>query len=124
MPVGIGCGIISPIALFGTLMIADYPGPESFTEYFGWWALCLLVAVSIASFLRRFREGGSFRYMSLLLFIAVPLGFAALVYADIHPDTPQSIKGAVEASLRIFGVPAIGLLLAFVGWIGWNSRKA
>ncbi len=62
--------------------------------------------------------------MFLLLCIFVPLGFIALLYADIHPDTPLSIKAAVERALQIIGVPAIGALAAFIGWIAWNSRRA
>lgn len=124
LPLGIGAAMVAPVALFGTAMIADYPGPNSFTEYFGWWALCLVVAVVTASLLRRFHEGGTLRFVFLLLCVFVPLGFGALLYADIHPDTPLSIKAAVERSLQIIGVPAIGALAAFIGWIAWNSRQA
>ena len=124
LPLGAGAAMIAPVALFGTFMIADYPGPYSFTEYFGWWALCLAIALGTAGLLRRFREGGRHRFMALLLCMALPVGFGALLYADIHPDTPPSIKSAVERSLQILGIPAIGALAAFIGWVGWNSRRA
>jgi len=29
LPLGIGAAMVAPVALFGTAMIADYPGPNS-----------------------------------------------------------------------------------------------
>ena len=123
LPLGIGAAMVAPVGLFGTAMIADYPGPNSVTEFFGWWALCLIVAPASAAFMRRFREKGSLRIAFFALSIAMPLGLGAMLYADIHPDTPLNVKAAVERSLQIVGVSALGALAAFIGWIVWNSRR-
>lgn len=123
LPLGIGAALVAPVTLFGTFTLADYPGPYSFTEYFGWWGLCFAVAASTAGLLRQFQRRGRFRLVFLLLGIAVPIIFSALLYADIHPDTPLSVKAAFERSLQVIGVTAIGALLAFIGWVAWNSRR-
>lgn len=123
LPLGVGCSLIAPMALFGAYMIADYPGPVSFTEYFGWLGLCLIVAATAASLLRRFREGGRHRVLFFVLFMGVPVGLAALIYLDVHPDTPVRIKSAVEHFMAIIGVPAIGFLLAYLARITWNLRR-
>jgi hypothetical protein len=124
LPLGIGAALVAPVTLFGTFTLADYPGPYSFTEYFGWWGLCLAVAAGAAGLLRQFRRRSRFRLVFLLFGVSVPIIFSALFYADIHPDTPLSVKAAFEHSLQVIGVPTIGALLAFIGWLAWNSRRA
>ena len=123
LPIGVGCWLVAPMALFGAYMIADYPGPVSFTEYFGWLGLCLIVAATAAGLLRRFREGGRRRVFFFVLFLGVPVGFAALIYLDTSPATPVRIKSGVEHFMAIIGVPAIGVLLAYVAWITWKVRR-
>ena len=123
LPTSISVAMVAPVALFGTFMMADYPGPNSFTEYFGWWVLCLVAIAGTANLLRRFREGGRLGAVFLLLGIGMPLGFAALLYADIHPDTPLSFKAAVEYSLQIIGVLSLVVLPAFIGWRRLDLRR-
>lgn len=124
LPFGLGAGLIAPLALFGTFMLADYPGPNSSMEYLGWWALCLAAAVAIAMLLRQFRKAGRFHFAKLALAGALLVLFYTLFYFDIRPDTPASVKDGVERALGVMGVASIGVLVAFIGWRGRNSRRA
>lgn len=122
---GLGLALIAPVALFGTFMLADYPGPNSSMEYFGWWALCLVVAAGIAILLRQFfRRTGRLRFVPLAVSVALLVLFYIIFYFDIRPDTPASVKTVVENSLRLIGLASIGALVAFIGWRGWRSRRA
>lgn len=101
-------------------MIMDYPGPPGrfgFFEFFGWWGLCVGVAIVSAQFLRQYREGRRSRYLRLLAAIGVPIIFGFLTYADVHPNTPGEVKLAVEYALQVLGVPVLGFLIAFFWWI-------
>jgi hypothetical protein len=121
---GPGVALIAPVALFGTFMLADYPGPNSSLEYFGWWALCLAAAAGVAMLLRQFRKAGRLRFVSLAVSVAFLVLLYTLFYFDIRPDTPASVKADVENSLRLIGLASIGALVACIGWRGWKSRRA
>ena len=124
LPFGLGAGLIAPVALFGTFMLADYPGPNCSMEYLGWWALCLAAAAAVAMLLRQFRRAGRFRFAFLVLACALLVLFYTMFYFDISPDTSASVKDGVESSLGVMGVASIGVLAAFIGWRGRNSRRA
>ena len=126
LPLGFGCSLVCPVALFGTAMIVDHPGPPGrfgTLEFPGWWGLCVGVSVVSAAFLRRYRDCRGNRYLQLMAAIGVPIAFAFLTFADLHPDTPAEVKRAVEYLLQVLGVPVVGLLVAFCCWTGWNSRR-
>ena len=124
LPFGIGVGLVGPVALFGTFMLADYPGPNSSIEYFGWWTLCLAVASAMAMLLRQFRKAGRHRLVFVASAIALLVLFHTSFYFDIRPDTPASVKAGVENTLRGIGFASIAALLAFIGWRGLKSRRA
>lgn len=122
----IGCLLVAPIGLFGTFMILDYPGPPGcfgFAEYFGWWAICLLIAFVVSTLLRRRQADGRRNHLMLLLAIATVIGFALLTYADVHPTTPANVKRAVEYTLQAIGALAILLALVVLSWFVWKSRN-
>lgn len=123
LPIGISAALVAPTALFGTLMIADYPGPNSFAVLFGWWAICLAIMIGTAQLFRRFRAGAQLRPVFLLLGIGVPLGFAAFLYADIHPDTPLGVKAAVERLMEIVGVLTLVACPVFMAWRWWDLSQ-
>ena len=126
LPVGFGCALVFPIAFWGTALIADYPGPPGpfgLLELVGWWGLCIFVSWVSALFFRRYRDNCARRYLQLLVAVGVPIVFGCLLYLDVQPETPAHVKRAVEYSLQVLGVPVLGMLAAFLFWIGWNSRR-
>jgi len=110
------------LALWGSFLIADYPGPPGrfgWAEIPGWWTLCLLAG--IAQFQVAWRFPGAPGSVAGLILPAV-LGFAT--YLDIQPSTAPAIKDAVEYVLQGIGLLSIGpALIAFL-WvvIRWGRR--
>lgn len=107
-------------------MIVEHPGPPGpfgFAEYIGWWALSLAISIASANLIRRYRKGGPYRYAFLLCSIGVPITFGLLLAADISPDTAVGVKRNVEYIMQFVGAASLGLLIAYLLWIGWRSSR-
>lgn len=112
--------LVLPIAVIGTFLILDDggpPGPFGFAEYFGWWAICFIVAWLGGRSASASASGGH-RYLALLPGVALPIVLALFLYADVRAETPAGIKDAVE-----YGQQAIGLI-AIVGFAAWLAKGA
>jgi hypothetical protein len=122
----IGCVLVFPVAFFGTLMIADYPGPPGpigAVEFFGWWAVCIATAYCCGRLLRQFRQRASNRLLFFILAMAMPIALGLFTWLEIQPSTPTRVKQIVEYSLQVVGVGSIAAILLFIAWIVRNSRK-
>ena len=122
---GVGC-LVAPAALIGTAMILDYPGPPGpfgFAEFFGWWAVCLFVAVSSAGLADRWRNVEPRHHRLLLASLALPVCLTGLLILEIRPTTPDRVKDFVEYSLQAIGLLTICLTMGWLCWNGWRSRR-
>jgi hypothetical protein len=118
--------LVFPTAFFGTLMIMDYPGPPgpfSFAEFFGWWAICVGVAKFSSKLFASFAQRRH-RFLAVAGGIALPTALAILLYFDIRPTTPTAVKQVVEYSLQVLGAVAIAAIVLFVIRIAWTSRQS
>jgi len=119
--------MVFPVALFGTLMIADYPGPPGpigFVEFFGWWAVCLAVAYFAGWLLLQFRQRKTNRGPFLVSALAMPVILGLLTWLDIQPSTPAHVKRFVEYALQVVGVAALAAAVALMVWIARSSRRS
>jgi hypothetical protein len=105
-------------------MTADYPGPPGpfwFAEFFGWWAVCIAVGLLSGRLLAA--EIGRIRILTAAAGLSLPVILAALLWMEIQPTTPNSVKSAVEYSLQAIGMAALLSLAGFVGWIALTGRN-
>jgi len=118
--------LIFPGALFGTLVLADYSGPQGWhglAEFFGWWALSIGASVWCAFLVRRFREKRTSRHWSLIAAIASALAFLVWSVVEALPSTPLLIKLLYTTSLQVVGTLAVLAVVGFFAWIAWSSRR-
>ena len=123
---GIGCALVFPVTFFGTLMIADYPGPPGpigLVEFLGWWAVCLAIAYSTGWLLLQFRKRRAIRLLFLLSALGMPIILGLLTWWDIQPSTPTHVKQTVEYSFQAVGIGALAAVVVFFVWIARNRRK-
>jgi hypothetical protein len=123
----VGCLPVFPVGAVGTFMILDYPGPQGpfgFAEYFGWWALCILVGILTGKLIAAFFEKRPSRWLALLGAIAFPTALTIGFWEDIKPTTPAEVKVAVEISLRAIGMLALAGLVVLATRAWWRSRSA
>ena len=123
----IGCALVFPVAFFGTLMIADYPGPPGpigLVEFLGWWAVCVGTAYCSGRLLRQYRKRRTNRFLFLILAIAIPVLLGVLVWWDIQPSTPVDVKRLVEISLQAVGAGACVAMILFIAWIVQTRRRS
>lgn len=115
LPTGLGCFLVFPTAMFGTVMLTDEQGAHGrhlLAEFFGWWTLCIGVSLVCSWVLAKFYAKGRRRFLYLLAGGAVAAGFLLLTIAEAHPDTPAIVKDFATASLQPLGaVGIVGLVL-------------
>src|SRR4030095_6612605 len=127
MPSGMGCALVFPAALFGTLMLADYSGPlewwRTLAEFAGWWTVCIGASVGCEALFVRFREKRQGRYWFLLASVLAGSGLLALSVAEAHPNTPLQAKLIFTTSLQFVGVAGALALIGFFCWVALNSPE-
>jgi hypothetical protein len=126
LPSGLGCALVLPTALFGTMMLADEQGPHGwgrFAELFGWWTLCVCVSLLCASLIVKFYSSRR-RFSSLFAGCAVAVIFLLLTIAEAHPDTPGIVKEIATAPLQPLGIAGAAVLVIFLAKMGRASYRS
>jgi hypothetical protein len=121
-----GCMLVFPAALLGTVGLADYGGPQGwrgFAEFFGWWGLCVALALLLARLFIRFRTHSKSRPAIALFIAALAIGFSVFTYFAGTPVFSQGFKDVFTGSLQWIGVASVVLFVGFCLHIGW-SRSA
>jgi hypothetical protein len=128
MPSGMGCALVFPAALFGTLMLTDYAGPpvwwRALAEFIGWWTICIAASVGCEALFARYRARLRGRYWYLLASILVASALLALMIAEVQPNTPLQVKLFFTTGLQFVGFGGALALAGFIGWVALASRRA
>lgn len=124
---GMGLALVFPAALFGTLVLADYAGPQGWrglAEFVGWWAICFGVGAGCAFLLSRFADHVPHRNSYLLAALLAATALLLLAIAVAHPDAPTVLKMLFTTALQFTGVASALASTAFFIWVSLKSRKA
>lgn len=121
---GLGCALVVPTALVGTMLLIDdhLPSLQTFTELFGLTTLCSLVGVVLSSLHGKFRRDAKASFLAAA--IAGGVLFFVLTIGVASPATADWVKWAFTTSLQLLGpLGVLFLLVAIVSKVRRSYRS-
>jgi len=122
---GVGCVLIMPAALFGTILLIEdhlYSGRwYLLAELVGWWTICMAVSWWCAILIDRAHTRGHGGYRYLLASLALVIAFSSITVGEAQPSAPNWLKDSFIALLQVIGIAALPALLAYLAWTRWSS---